>query len=48
MTPLNRREAVTLIGAAIGTSTSSVLARAQKSRLTLMTAGQGSAFLPYG
>jgi uncharacterized protein len=48
MTPLNRREAVTLIGAAIGTSTSSVLGRAQESRLTLMTAGQGSAFLPYG
>ena len=48
MTPFNRREAVTLIGAAIGASTSSVLANAQEPRLAFMTAGQGSAFLPYG
>src|SRR6516165_7015564 len=48
MTPFNRREAVTLIGAAIGASTSSVLAHAQEPRLAFMTAGQGSAFLPYG
>jgi uncharacterized protein len=46
--PFNRREAVTLIGAAIGASTSSVLACAQEPRLAFMTAGQGSAFLPYG
>lgn len=48
MTPFNRREAVTLIGAAIGISTSSVRAYAQQPRLEFMTAGQGSAFLPYG
>jgi hypothetical protein len=48
MTPFNRREAVTLIGAAIGISTSSVRAYAQQPRLAFMTAGQGSAFLPTG
>jgi uncharacterized protein len=46
--PFNRREAATLIGAAIGASTSSVLSYAQEPRLAFMTAGQGSAFLPYG
>jgi TRAP-type uncharacterized transport system substrate-binding protein len=48
MTPFNRREAVTLVGAAIGISTSSVRAYAQQPRLAFMTAGQGSAFLPHG
>jgi TRAP-type uncharacterized transport system substrate-binding protein len=48
MTPFNRREAVTPIGAAIGISTSTVRAYAQRPRLAFMTAGQGSAFLSYG
>jgi TRAP transporter TAXI family solute receptor len=48
MTPFNRREAATLIGGAIGASACSVLAYAQEPRLAFMTAGQGSAFLPYG
>ena len=47
-TPFNRREAATLIGAAIGISTSSVRTYVQQPRLAFMTPGQGSAFLPYG
>jgi TRAP transporter TAXI family solute receptor len=48
MIEINRRQAMTLLAAGAGSTVRVTLARAESSRLSLMTAGQGSAFLPYG
>lgn len=45
---LDRRRAVALIGAIASASLTQSMACAQAQRLSFMTAGQGSAFLPYG
>ena len=48
MSKISRRQAVTLVAATAGTALSAGVARSQSPRLSFMTAGQGSAFLPYG
>ena len=45
---MNRRQAVALLAASAASSVTVRPARAESPRLSLMTAGLGSAFLPYG
>jgi TRAP transporter TAXI family solute receptor len=48
MSEMNRRRAMALLTASAGSVVMATLAQAQSPRLSFMTAGQGSAFLPYG
>jgi hypothetical protein len=48
MPKINRRQITALFAASAGATMTAKLARALPAHLSLMTAGQGSAFLPYG